>query len=189
MKGVPLPQLPSSVRAETSSSLASASGVTSASTAMTSLQTSTRLCPRATTSQDMNLSGEMRGKGEYSPLCLRATINNHNNHHLPSFSRPVHNFNLQDHNFNLLDLNFSLHHFNSSNNGSKGKQKLPQDGIHTSSLTKATMHSLQYGDLLLVREVDHPKSLGDPLGLGDPRNPGDLQAQVDTRNLKQPPVG
>ena len=77
------------------------------------------------------------------------------------------------------------------------------------------MHSLQYGDLLLVQEVvDHQKSLGDllvlgdprnrggdllvlgdprsrggdPLVLGDPRSHGDLQAQVGLRNLKPPPV-
>jgi len=171
MKGVPLPQLPSSVRAETSSSLASASGGTSASTAMTSLQTSTRLCPRDITSQDMNLSGEMSGKGESSRLCLRATINN--NHHL-SFSLPAHSF-------NLLGLNSSLHHFNNFNNGSKVKQRLPLDGILTNNLTKATMHLPQYGGLL-VREVD-------PLVLEDLRNPGDLQAQVDPRSLKQPPAG
>ena len=170
MEGALLPLLPSLVRAGTSSSLASASGGTSASTAMTSLQTSTRLCPRDITSQDMNLSGEMSGKGESSRLCLRATINNH---HL-SFSLPAHNF-------NLLDLNSSLHHFNSFNNGSKVKQRLPLDGILTNSLTKATMHLPQYGGLL-VREVD-------PLVLEDLRNPGDLQAQVDPRSLKQPPAG
>jgi len=170
MEGALLPLLPSLVRAGTSSSLASASGETSASTAMTSLPTSTRLCPRDITSQDMNLSGEMSGKGESSRLCLRATINNH---HL-SFSLPAHNF-------NLLDLNSSLHHFNSFNNGSKVKQRLPLDGILTNSLTKATMHLPQYGGLL-VREVDH-------LVLEHPRSPGDLQAQVDPRSLKQPPAG
>merc|ERR1719234_2393546 len=112
----------------------------------------------------MNLSGETRGKGGYSRLCHQhATINNNN--HLLSSSHPAHNFNLQD-------PNSSLHHFISFNNGSsKVKLKLPLDGIHTSSLTKATMHSLQYGDLLLVQEVvDHQKNLGDLLVLGDPRN-------------------
>ena len=171
MEGALLPLLPSLVHAGTSSSLASVSEGTSASIAMTSLQTSTRLCPRDITSQDMNLSGEMSGKGESSRLCLLATINN--NHHL-SFSLPAHNF-------NLLDLNSSLHHFNNFNNGSKVKQRLPLDGILTNSLTKAIMHLPQYGGLL-VREVDL-------LVLEDLRNPGDLQVQVDPRSLKQPPAG
>jgi len=178
MEGALLPLLPSLVRAGTSSSLASASGGTSASTAMTSLQTSTRLCPRDITSQDMNLSGEMSGKGESSRLCPLATINNN---HLLSFSLPAHSFSLPAHSFNLLDLNSNLHHFNNFNNGSKVKQRLPLDGILTNSLTKATMHLPQYGGLL-VREVD-------PLVLEDLRNPGDLQAQVDPRSLKQPPAG
>ena len=185
-EGVPLPLPPSLVHAGTSSSLASVSGGINASTAMTSLPTSTRLYPRDITSQDTNLSGAMRGKGEYSRLCHRETINN--NHRL-SFSHPAHNFNLLDHNSSRLDLNSSLHHFNSFNNGSKDKQRLPLDGIRINSRTKATMHSPQYGGLLLVREVDHQKSLGDPLALEDPRSRGDPQAQVDPRSLKQPPAG
>merc|ERR1719249_328282 len=117
----------------------------------------------------MNLSGEMREKGESNQLCHRATINNNN--HPPMFSHPV--FNLQAHSFNLQDLNSSLHHFNSFNSGSRVKQKLHLDGIHTSSLIKVTMHSPQYGGLLLVQEVvDHQKSLGALLALGDPRSPG-----------------
>jgi len=195
LKEAPPPPPPSLVRAGTSSSLASASAGTNASTAMTSLRTSTKLCPRVTTSQDMNLSGEMRGKGESNQLCHRATINN--NIHPPMFSHPARNFNLQAHsfnpqahNFNLQDLNSSPHHFNSFNSGSRVKQKLHLDGIHTSSLIKVTMHSPQYGGLLLVQEVvDHQKSLGALLALGDPRSPGDLQAQVDPRSLRPPPAG
>ena len=181
LKEAPPPPPPSLVRAGTSSSLASASAGTNASTAMTSLRTSTKLCPRVTTSQDMNLSGEMRGKGESNQLCHRATINSNN--HPPMFSHPARNFNLQD-------LNSSPHHFNSFNSGSRVKQKLHLDGIHTSSLIKVTMHSPQYGGLLLVQEVvDHQKSLGALLALGDPRSPGDLQAQVDPRSLRPPPAG